>query len=88
MTRTACHCPYHRLTILFTVSAENGDYRESAGSMGKWGNQGKGATELEAPMPTFQWEKIQKHNLCTDKWLVINRKVFNVTKRSSRHPEG
>uniref|UniRef100_A0A452EYR0 Acyl-CoA 6-desaturase n=1 Tax=Capra hircus TaxID=9925 RepID=A0A452EYR0_CAPHI len=45
--------------------------------MGKWGNQGKGATELEAPMPTFQWEEIQKHNLCTDKWLVINRKVFN-----------
>lgn len=63
-------------------------HTRSAGSMGKWGNQGKGATELEAPMPTFQWEEIQKHNLCTDKWLVINRKVFNVTKRSSRHPEG
>ena len=56
--------------------------------MGKWGNQGKGATELEAPMPTFRWEEIQKHNLHTDKWLVIDRKVYNITKWSSRHPGG
>ncbi|KAI4539705.1 hypothetical protein MG293_010100 [Ovis ammon polii] len=27
-------------------------------------------------MPTFQWEEIQKHNLRTDKWLVINRKII------------
>ena len=33
--------------------------------MGKWGNQGEGATKLEAPMPTFLWEEIQKHNLRT-----------------------
>ncbi|KAB0371923.1 hypothetical protein FD755_016861 [Muntiacus reevesi] len=54
--------------------------------MGKTGNEGKGATELEAPMPTFRWEEIQKHNLRTDKWLVIDRKVYNITKWSSRHP--
>ncbi|XP_043735854.1 acyl-CoA 6-desaturase-like [Cervus elaphus] len=57
----------------------------SAGSMGKTGNQGEGATELEAPMPTFCWEEIQKHNLHTDKWLVIDRKVYNITKWSRRH---
>ena len=56
--------------------------------MGKGGNQGEGATELEAPMPTFRWEEIQKHNLRTDKWLVIDRKVYNITKWSSRHPGG
>nr|XP_060460480.1 acyl-CoA 6-desaturase-like [Panthera onca] len=56
--------------------------------MGKGGNQGGGATEREAPMPTFSWEEIQKHNLRTDKWLVIDRKVYNITKWSSRHPGG
>lgn len=60
----------------------------SAGSMGKGGNQGEGANEREAPMPTFKWEEIQKHNLRTDKWLVIDRKVYNITKWSSRHPGG
>lgn len=60
----------------------------AAGSMGKGGNQGGGATEREAPMPTFSWEEIQKHNLRTDKWLVIDRKVYNITKWSSRHPGG
>lgn len=56
--------------------------------MGKGGNQGEGATEREAPMPTFSWEEIQKHNGRTDKWLVIDRKVYNITKWSSRHPGG
>ncbi|XP_030880702.1 acyl-CoA 6-desaturase isoform X1 [Leptonychotes weddellii] len=56
--------------------------------MGKGGNQGEGATEREAPMATFSWEEIQKHNLRTDKWLVIDRKVYNITKWSSRHPGG
>ncbi|XP_012518173.1 PREDICTED: fatty acid desaturase 2 [Propithecus coquereli] len=56
--------------------------------MGKGGNQGEGATERESPMPTFSWEEIQKHNLRTDKWLVIDRKVYNITKWSSRHPGG
>ncbi|XP_058161334.1 acyl-CoA 6-desaturase isoform X1 [Dasypus novemcinctus] len=56
--------------------------------MGKGGNQGDGGPEREAPMPTFSWEEIQKHNLRTDKWLVIDRKVYNITKWSSRHPGG
>lgn len=56
--------------------------------MGKGGNQGEGATEREAPMPTFSWEEIQKHNLRTDQWLVIDRKVYNITTWSNRHPGG
>lgn len=39
-------------------------------------------------MPTFSWEEIQKHNQRTDKWLVVDRKVYNVTKWSTRHPGG
>lgn len=56
--------------------------------MGKGGNQGEGATEREAPLPTFRWEEIQKHNVRTDQWLVVNRKVYNVTKWARRHPGG
>lgn len=56
--------------------------------MGKGGNQGEGTPEREAPMPTFSWEEIQRHNLRTDKWLVIDRKVYNITKWCSRHPGG
>ncbi|NWQ86600.1 FADS2 desaturase, partial [Burhinus bistriatus] len=36
----------------------------------------------------YTWEEIQKHNLRTDKWLVIERKVYNVTKWANRHPGG
>uniref|UniRef100_A0A2K5ZTJ1 Acyl-CoA 6-desaturase n=1 Tax=Mandrillus leucophaeus TaxID=9568 RepID=A0A2K5ZTJ1_MANLE len=56
--------------------------------MGKGGNQGEGAAEREVPMPTFSWEEIQKHNLRTDRWLVIDRKVYNITKWSTQHPGG
>ncbi|NXG78036.1 FADS2 desaturase, partial [Baryphthengus martii] len=36
----------------------------------------------------YTWEEIQKHNLRTDKWLVIERKVYNITKWANRHPGG
>lgn len=39
-------------------------------------------------MATFYWEEIEKHNQRTDKWLVIDRKVYNITKWASRHPGG
>ncbi|NP_001351411.1 acyl-CoA 6-desaturase isoform 2 [Pan troglodytes] len=56
--------------------------------MGKGGNQGEGAAEREVSVPTFSWEEIQKHNLRTDRWLVIDRKVYNITKWSIQHPGG
>ncbi|XP_066893561.1 acyl-CoA 6-desaturase isoform X3 [Kogia breviceps] len=56
--------------------------------MGKGGNQGEGTTEREAPIPTFRWEEIQKHSLRTDQWLVIDRKVYNITEWAHRHPGG
>ncbi|XP_072494723.1 fatty acid desaturase 2-like protein FADS2B isoform X1 [Notamacropus eugenii] len=39
-------------------------------------------------LPVYSWEEIQKHNLKTDQWLVINRKVYDVTKWADRHPGG
>lgn len=53
--------------------------------MGKGGEQGG---EPEAQIRFYTWEEIQKHNLRTDKWLVIERKVYNVTKWANRHPGG
>ncbi|NXW91676.1 FADS2 desaturase, partial [Alopecoenas beccarii] len=44
--------------------------------------------EPEAQVRFYTWEEIQKHNLRTDKWLVIERKVYNVTKWANRHPGG
>ncbi|NXU24905.1 FADS2 desaturase, partial [Thalassarche chlororhynchos] len=53
--------------------------------MGKGGEKGG---EPEAQIRFYTWEEIQKHNLRTDKWLVIERKVYNVTKWANRHPGG
>ncbi|XP_076972356.1 fatty acid desaturase 2-like protein FADS2B [Tamandua tetradactyla] len=36
----------------------------------------------------YTWEEIQRHNKEMDQWLVINRKVYNVTSWARRHPGG
>ncbi|NWQ73949.1 FADS2 desaturase, partial [Columbina picui] len=56
--------------------------------MGKGGEKGGESGEPEAQVRFYTWEEIQKHNLRTDKWLVIERKVYNVTKWANRHPGG
>ncbi|NWU90230.1 FADS2 desaturase, partial [Upupa epops] len=56
--------------------------------MGKGGEKGGESGEPEAQIRFYTWEEIQKHNLRTDKWLVIDRKVYNVTKWADRHPGG
>lgn len=56
--------------------------------MGKGGEKGGESGEAEAQTRSYTWEEIQKHNLRTDKWLVIERKVYNVTQWADRHPGG
>nr|XP_006111808.1 fatty acid desaturase 2 isoform X3 [Pelodiscus sinensis] len=56
--------------------------------MGKGGEKGEEAGEPEAQSRFYSWEEIQRHNLRTDKWLVIERKVYNITKWAARHPGG
>ncbi|NXT72562.1 FADS2 desaturase, partial [Chaetops frenatus] len=56
--------------------------------MGKGGDQGGDSGEPAAQIRFYTWEEIQKHNLRTDEWLVIERKVYNVTKWAKRHPGG
>ncbi|KAG2462448.1 FADS2 desaturase, partial [Polypterus senegalus] len=36
----------------------------------------------------FTWTEVQKHNGQSEKWLVINRKVYNITEFCQRHPGG
>ncbi|XP_057585320.1 fatty acid desaturase 2-like protein FADS2B isoform X2 [Hippopotamus amphibius kiboko] len=39
-------------------------------------------------LKTYSWHEIQRHNQETDQWLVINRKVYDVTGWADRHPGG
>ncbi|XP_043728405.1 fatty acid desaturase 2-like protein FADS2B [Cervus elaphus] len=36
----------------------------------------------------YTWQEIQRHNQETGQWLVINRKVYDVTGWADRHPGG
>uniref|UniRef100_A0A665UBD7 acyl-CoA (8-3)-desaturase n=1 Tax=Echeneis naucrates TaxID=173247 RepID=A0A665UBD7_ECHNA len=36
----------------------------------------------------YTWEEVQQHSSRTDQWLVIDRKVYNITQWAKRHPGG
>ncbi|XP_073073764.1 fatty acid desaturase 3 isoform X2 [Manis javanica] len=48
----------------------------------------EGPAQLGAPLPTFRWEQIRPHNLPGDKWLVIKRRVYDISRWAQRHPGG
>ncbi|XP_067902275.1 acyl-CoA 6-desaturase isoform X1 [Heterodontus francisci] len=56
--------------------------------MGKGGEKGEEEGGCEKILAHYTWEEIQKHNSKTDKWLVIDRKVYNVTNWALKHPGG
>ncbi|XP_048401276.1 acyl-CoA Delta-4 desaturase isoform X3 [Stegostoma tigrinum] len=56
--------------------------------MGKGGEKGEEEGGYEKMLTHYTWEEIQKHNSRTDKWLVIDRKVYNVTNWALKHPGG
>ncbi|CAL8356499.1 unnamed protein product [Lota lota] len=55
-----------------------------------------GGGQLTEPVETtsgragnvYTWDEVQKHCHRTDQWLVINRKVYNITQWAKRHPGG
>ncbi|XP_070344076.1 fatty acid desaturase 3 isoform X4 [Equus asinus] len=48
----------------------------------------EGPAQLGAPLPTLRWEQIRSHNLPGDKWLVIERRVYDISRWAQRHPGG
>ncbi|KAM4734409.1 LOW QUALITY PROTEIN: acyl-CoA Delta-4 desaturase-like [Anableps anableps] len=56
---------------------------------------GVGGQQTEAAEPgsgqaaaVYTWEEVEKHRSRNDRWLVINRKVYNITQWAKRHPGG
>ncbi|XP_060040467.1 fatty acid desaturase 3-like [Erinaceus europaeus] len=43
---------------------------------------------VRAPLPTLRWEQIRAHDLPGDKWLVIERRVYDISRWAQRHPGG
>lgn len=60
----------------------------SHAAMGGVGEPGRGHAQPGAPLPTFRWEQIRQHNLPGDKWLVIERRVYDISRWAQRHPGG
>ncbi|XP_005988034.2 acyl-CoA 6-desaturase [Latimeria chalumnae] len=56
--------------------------------MGKGGEKNEENGDCEKKVEVYTWEEIQKHNLKMDRWLVIERKVYNITEWATRHPGG
>lgn len=40
------------------------------------------------PGSVYTWEEVQSHCNRNDQWLVIDRKVYNITHWAKRHPGG
>lgn len=49
---------------------------------------GGGVDGPAQPLPTFRWPQIRLHNLPGDKWLVIERRVYDISRWAQRHPGG
>ena len=53
----------------------------------KQGAEGKDGVPRKS-LNLYSWQEIQRHNQEADQWLVINRKVYDVTGWADRHPGG
>nr|ANN11901.1 delta-4 desaturase [Siganus guttatus] len=57
--------------------------------MGGGGQLGEsGENGCKSAGGVYTWEDVQHHNNKNDQWLVIDRKVYNVTQWAKRHPGG
>ncbi|XP_061891394.1 acyl-CoA 6-desaturase isoform X2 [Entelurus aequoreus] len=49
---------------------------------------GAGGQLTETGSSVYTWEDVQRHCSRNDQWLVIDQKVYNITKWAERHPGG
>lgn len=62
--------------------------RENNGQMGGGGKQTQAESSCGRGGGVFTWEEVQRHSHRGDQWLVIERKVYDVTDWVKRHPGG
>jgi len=48
----------------------------------------KGGRAADAADQVYTWDEVRKHDLSTDKWIVINDDVYDITEWAKRHPGG
>ncbi|XP_047372882.1 fatty acid desaturase 3 isoform X3 [Sciurus carolinensis] len=58
------------------------------GEPGRGPGPREGPAQLGAPLPIYRWEQIRAHDLPGDKWLVIERRVYDISRWAQRHPGG
>uniref|UniRef100_A0A8C2F3J5 Fatty acid desaturase 2 n=1 Tax=Cyprinus carpio TaxID=7962 RepID=A0A8C2F3J5_CYPCA len=56
--------------------------------MGGGGQQTDRITGTNTRFSTYTWEEAQKHTKSGDQWIVVERKVYNVSQWVKRHPGG
>uniref|UniRef100_A0A671SBK7 Fatty acid desaturase 2 n=1 Tax=Sinocyclocheilus anshuiensis TaxID=1608454 RepID=A0A671SBK7_9TELE len=56
--------------------------------MGGGGQQTDRITGTNGRFGTYTWEEVQKHTKSGDQWIVVERKVYNVSQWVKRHPGG
>ena len=49
---------------------------------------GKGERGADDADQVYTWDEVRKHDLSTDKWIVINDDVYDITEWAKRHPGG
>ncbi|XP_077066208.1 acyl-CoA 6-desaturase [Siphateles boraxobius] len=56
--------------------------------MGGGGQQTDRISGTNGRFSTYTWEEVQKHTKFGDQWVVVERKVYNVSQWVKRHPGG
>uniref|UniRef100_A0A672NU16 Fatty acid desaturase 2-like n=1 Tax=Sinocyclocheilus grahami TaxID=75366 RepID=A0A672NU16_SINGR len=56
--------------------------------MGGGGQQTDRIADTNGRFGTYTWEEVQKHTKSGDQWIVVERKVYNVSQWVKRHPGG
>jgi len=49
---------------------------------------GKGGRGVDSAQPVYTWDDIRQHDTTSDKWIVINDNVYDITEWAKRHPGG
>jgi len=49
---------------------------------------GKGGRGVDSEQQVYTWDDVRQHDSNSDKWIVINNDVYDITEWAKRHPGG